>query len=160
MRVDIKQIRASGWFTHEASDKTAGGFGLKFWGFTVSEVSGNAFQHWIFHFATQTNRPIIQWRTSSQQSKTVWLNSCCNSLCNTNLHGNIAKHTLEICKLNRIKGELNPTCFIFCDVDLFSFSFLNPLSASPPKLLNTQTIRRQFVNKLFECVSPFSDTGA
>ena len=154
MRVDIKQIRASGWFAHEASDKTAGGFGLKFWGFTVSEVSENAFQHWIFHFATQTNRPIIQWRTSSQQSKTVWLNSCCNSLCDTNLHGNIPKH------IRNMQGELNPTCFIFCCVHLFSFSFLNLLSASPTKWLNTQTIRRQFVDKLFECVWPSSDTGA
>ena len=88
--------------------KSTGGF----WGrapnsFGVLRFLRKHFQHSIFHFAAQTNRPIIQWETSSQQSKTVWLNSRRNSLCDTNLHANTHKH------MRNMRDELNPTCFIF-----------------------------------------------
>ena len=37
---------------------------------------------------------------------------------------------------------------------------LSPLSGNPTKWSNTQTIRRQIVDELFECVWPFCGIGA
>ena len=37
---------------------------------------------------------------------------------------------------------------------------INPLSANPTKWPNTQTIRRQIADELFECVWPFCGIGA
>ena len=36
----------------------------------------------------------------------------------------------------------------------------NSLNANPTKWSNTETIRRQFADELFECVWPFSEIGA
>ena len=42
----------------------------------------------------------------------------------------------------------------------FSVTF-NPLRANPHKMVkNTQTIRQQFADELFECVCPFCEIGA
>ena len=50
------------------------------------------------------------------------------------------------------------SCFIeMASKRLNSF---NPLSANFTKLSNTQTIRRQITNELFECVWPFCGIGA
>ena len=41
-----------------------------------------------------------------------------------------------------------------------TFILINPLSANSTKRSNTQTIRRQFADELFECVGAFCGIGA
>ena len=51
--------------------------------------------------------------------------------------------------------------FISClKIHVFCTSLINPLNANTTNWPNTQTIRRQFADELFECVWPFCDVDA